>query len=112
MKEFCRKEINLQVLKLNNTTDRTVGYLKAYHQEVDIVDMSGTGEDMRRRRMEAIEVTACVDDIEALRLAINAATAISKDPAAIEKERENMFVKDTVSGNIKKIKMMAKKGKK
>ena len=44
MQEFCKKDIDFKVIKLNNSVDKMSGFMKAYHQEVEVVDMSGTSE--------------------------------------------------------------------
>lgn len=41
MKEFCKKEIDFQVIKLNNSVDKMIEVMKASHQEVEVTDMSG-----------------------------------------------------------------------
>ena len=55
MKEFCKKEIDFQVIKLNNTVDKMIEVMKASHQEVNVVDMSGVKEEMREMRKMAAE---------------------------------------------------------
>ena len=39
MKEFCRKEIDFQVIKLNNNCKMMIEVMKQYHQELEITDM-------------------------------------------------------------------------
>lgn len=57
MKEFCKKDIDFQVIKLNNSVDKTIEVMKECHQEVDVVDMSGVRQEMRAARMEAFEAS-------------------------------------------------------
>ena len=40
MKEFCRKEIEFQVLKLTHKCSKMIEIMKECHQEVEITDMT------------------------------------------------------------------------
>lgn len=52
MKEFCKKEIDFQVIKLNNRVDKMIEAMKSVHQEVEVTDMSGAREEMRAMRRD------------------------------------------------------------
>lgn len=57
MQEFCKKEIDFQVIKLDNSVDKTIQVMKRCHQEVDVVDMCGIGEEIRRTRIATVEAS-------------------------------------------------------
>lgn len=46
MKEFCKKEIDFQVIKLNDSVDKMISVMKESHQEVEVTDMSGASSAM------------------------------------------------------------------
>ena len=41
MKEFCRKDITMQFMKLNNDFDKMIEIMKECHQELEVTDMTG-----------------------------------------------------------------------
>ena len=94
MKEFCRKEIDFKVIKLNNSVDQMVGFMRAHHQEVEVVDMSQTSHSIVRERVEAIECVASVDALDDLYEQIKAAY---KKPTESEMEdyKNTKFIKGT-----------------
>ena len=49
------------------------GFMKAFHQEVEVVDMSQTSTSIRRERIEAIECVASVNALDDLYAQIKAA---------------------------------------
>lgn len=61
MKEFCKKEIDFQVIKLNNSVNKMIEGMKQFHQEVEVTDMSGAREELRAMRMEAMEADGEAD---------------------------------------------------
>ena len=82
--------------------------MKANHQEVEVVDMSGVKEEIRAARIAAVEESAAGCDAEELKARRMAAEA---DPSLkdIEYEWERKFVDKTSKGLGMKLKM--KKGK-
>ena len=46
MKEFCKKDIDFQVIKLNNSVNKMIEVMKDSHQEVEVTDMSGVSKEM------------------------------------------------------------------
>lgn len=56
MKEFCKKDIDFQVIKLNNSVDKMIEVMKESHQEVDVVDMSNVQQEVHHSySYEAVE---------------------------------------------------------
>merc|ERR1711907_82124 len=55
MKDFCKKDIDFQIIKLNQSCNKTIEIMKECHQEVEVTDMSGAKEELRAMRMEAFE---------------------------------------------------------
>lgn len=41
MKEFCKKEIEFQVIKLSHSCDKMIETMKSCHQELEVTDMTG-----------------------------------------------------------------------
>lgn len=40
MKEFCKKEIEFTVIKLNNSVNKMIEVMRDNHQELEVTDMS------------------------------------------------------------------------
>jgi len=40
MREFCKKDIQFSVIKLNNEIDKTIAVMKEHHQEVEVSEMA------------------------------------------------------------------------
>ena len=49
MKEFCKKDIDYQVIKLNKDVDRMIEVMKESHQELEVTDMTGSDRDIIQR---------------------------------------------------------------
>ena len=103
MKEFCKKEIEFQVIKLNNTVDKMVEVMKAHHQEVDVVDMSGVKDEIRAERMRVVEESAGTIDAEELAKRRTEA-ACAPSHLEVEREMETRFIERTTMGLSKAVK--------
>jgi hypothetical protein len=55
MKEFCKKEIDFQVIKLNQSANKTIEVMKEHHQDIEVTDMSGVKDEIRAARREEAE---------------------------------------------------------
>lgn len=108
MKEFCKKDIDFQVIKVNNSVDKMIAVMKENHQEVEVVDMSGVREEIRAARMAAVEESAGTCDAEELK-ARRAAAEAAPSMKEIEYEMERKLIDKTSKGLGMKMKM--KKGK-
>ena len=108
MKEFCKKDIDFQVIKLNNYADKMIEVMKENHQEVEVVDMSGVKEEIRAARMAAVEESAADCSAEELK-ARREAAASAPTMKEVEFEMERKFIDKTSKGLGMKLRM--KKGK-
>ena len=55
MKEFCKKEIEFKVIKLNNSVDKMIEVMMQCHQEVEVVDMSAIKDEARFSKIKQKE---------------------------------------------------------
>lgn len=77
--------------------------MKANHQEVDVVDMSGVKEEMRRARIAAVEESAASMTAEEL-VARRAAAEAMPTAKEVEMEMESRFIKGATKGIAMKVK--------
>ena len=106
MKEFCKKEIEFQVIKLTHSVNKTIEVMKEHHQEVEVTDMTGVREEVRAMARERGEAEGVMGSLGGGggRLAF----------AAEAGEREEMAYKSklvgsTVSGLARQVKAKRKK---
>lgn len=55
MKEFAKKEIDFQIIKLNQHVDKVIGVMKDIHPDFDVVDMTGIKEEIRQTKIAAVK---------------------------------------------------------
>ena len=108
MKEFCKKEIDFQVIKLNNSVDKMIEVMKESHQEVEVVDMSGVREEMRAARIAAVEKEACSMDAETLKVRRAEASAMPT-LKEVDAEMDRRFIDGTTKGLGMKVRAKRKK---
>lgn len=53
MKEFAQKEIEFQVIQLNNSVTKMIKVMKSVYQAVDVIDMSEDMKEEERLKFEA-----------------------------------------------------------
>lgn len=104
MKEFAKKDIDFQIIKLNQHVDKVAGVMKDIHPDVEVIDMTGIKEEIRQAKIAAVkELTGTVsaDKLKQMWAAAEARPSLK----VVDAEMERKFVECATKGIADKVKM-------
>lgn len=55
MKEFAKKDIDFQIIKLNQHVDKVIGVMKDIHPDFEVVDMTGIKEEIKQTKIADVK---------------------------------------------------------